>query len=266
MTVRDAAAEMEWSHHTWYRLERGEAPLRLIDAKAVCELLGADPDWTDVVLFLARESKAQGWWQAYGSAVPEWFDLYLGMEAAAERLRQYEPMLIPGLLQQASYAEAIYRTRPGVTDDHVRRAVDVRMKRQDLLSRKRPDPPMLDVIVDEAVLRRRIPDAVAWRAQLAHLLDVSQRKRFSLRVVPATTGPHRVFIAGAFVILDFPPIPRVKRKEPTTVYSESLTGALYLELEEEVAQYEQAWSQLETIALDTPQSRDLINKIIEEAR
>lgn len=77
------------------------------DVEALCRLHQADTEVTEALASLARQSKADGWWQAYGQGVPEWFDLYVGMEAAASRLRVFEPAIIHGLLQSPRYMQSI---------------------------------------------------------------------------------------------------------------------------------------------------------------
>lgn len=90
---------IEVGRNKLYRMENGEAPVRLIEAEKLCSLYRVTPELTEVIIALSGETKAKGWWHAYGDAVPTWFELYVGMEGAASRLRQFEPQLIPGLLQ-----------------------------------------------------------------------------------------------------------------------------------------------------------------------
>ena len=99
--------------------------------------------------------------------------------------------------------------------------------------------------------------------QLRHLLDMSRLPNVSIRIVSLAAGLHFGAVAGAFVLLDFPPGKRIE-PEPSVVYSESLTGALYLDRKEELAAYERVWASLDALALDEQQSRRLIHKIIEE--
>ncbi|MEV4467382.1 Scr1 family TA system antitoxin-like transcriptional regulator [Micromonospora echinofusca] len=99
--------------------------------------------------------------------------------------------------------------------------------------------------------------------QLQHLLDVSRLPHVSVRVVPLAAGLHHGAVAGAFVVLDFPLGNRVE-PAPPVVYSESLTGALYLDRKDELSAYEEIWASLGWLALDEEQSRHLIGKIKQE--
>jgi hypothetical protein len=259
-----AAEELEFSRARMYRVEGGEVSLRRVDVLAMCRFYSANDQISEVLVGLARESKAKGWWHAYGDVVPGWFELYVGMETAASRLRQYEPGLIPGLLQTPEYAEAVFRTWPDMDETAVQQAVAVRLERQQLLIRRRPKPPVLDVILDEGVLRRTISNVDGMQRQLALLANISQKPGISVRVLPASAGPHRASTTGSFVILDFPVV-GTTGPEPTTIYSESLTGALYLDKPREVELYDDVWRTLEQVALDRRESDDLIATIIKES-
>jgi hypothetical protein len=84
-----------------------------------------------------------------------------------------------------------------------------------------------------------------------------------VRVLPLSVGPHRASGSGAFTILEFPSVDGEKA-EPPTIYSESLTGALYLDKPRELTTYEEVWASLDDHALNEQQSGDVIRKIIGE--
>ncbi|MGC4804166.1 helix-turn-helix domain-containing protein [Micromonospora sp. DT233] len=256
MTVKAAADALEWSTPKMWRIETGATSMRSLDVEAMCRLYGASPEITEALMGLAKETKARGWWHSYGDAIPEWFELYVGLEAGASRLRKYEPLLIPGLLQTKAYATQVYEVgRPDMTADEVDRGVAVRLGRQALLTRTMPRAPQVDVMLDEAVLRRGV-DA----EQLEHVVTVSRQPNVSVRVIPFGVGLHRAGMAnGAFTILDFD-----RGNEPSVIYSDGLTGALYLDKPAEVAAYEAVWSAIEKKALSEAQSRKLIASVAGE--
>jgi transcriptional regulator with XRE-family HTH domain len=260
ITLMAAAEELEFSRARMYRIENGEVPVRKHDVIAMCTVYRATSRMTEVLIELSQESKAKGWWHAYGNVVPAWFELYVGMEQAASRLRCFAPSIIPGLLQTRDYAEWVFRTWLGADEAAVESAVAVRLERQSLLTRK--PPPVLDVILDEGVLRRAIPDRPAMRRQLSHLINVPSRAK--IRVVPFEAGPHKAAGSGQFTILEFPAVGAAS-PEPTTIYCENLTGALYLDKLAEVEAYESIWVALEATALTPAASDDLINAIIKES-
>ena len=109
LTVRAAAEKLEWSEAKIWRIETGQTSLRSLDVEAVCRIYGAPADLTEALMGLAKETKAKGWWQAYGDVVPEWFDVYIGLEEAASSISTYESELVPGLLQAEEYARTVIK-------------------------------------------------------------------------------------------------------------------------------------------------------------
>ncbi|MEV4350582.1 helix-turn-helix transcriptional regulator [Actinoplanes sp. NPDC049596] len=264
VSLMGAAEELEFSRARMYRIEKGEVAVRKHDVIAMCSVYRATSRMTEVLIGLAHESKAKGWWHAYGDVVPAWFELYVGMEQAAARLRSFAPSVIPGLLQTAEYADWIFRKWIGDDEPAVQNAVAMRLERQSLLTRTHPGAPQLEVFIDEGVLRRTIPDTLGMQRQLAHLVNVSTRSNVGVRVIPFAAGPHKAASSGQFTILEFPAVGTAS-PEPTTIYCENLTGALYLDKLAEVETYESIWGELEAVALSQADSDDLIATIIKES-
>jgi transcriptional regulator with XRE-family HTH domain len=263
ITLDGAAEALQCSRQKVWRIETGLGAVRGLDVRAMCDLYGATPDLTTALTGLATETKAKGWWHSYGDAIPEWFELYVGLESAASRLRGYDESLIPGLLQTPAYARGVFKNRVGMGDDELEQFIKVRLQRQSLLRRRLPKPPELKSVLAEAVLIRPVSGSAVMAEQLNHLLGLAELPNVSIRVLPLAAGPQYGALAGTFMMLDFPLGNRIE-PEPSVVYSESLTGALYLDRPQELAAYENVWSSLDALALDEGQSRGLINKIIEE--
>ncbi|MEV6632314.1 helix-turn-helix transcriptional regulator [Actinoplanes sp. NPDC051470] len=263
LTVTQVVTALEWSKPRLWRYETGQVPIHPNDVEAMCRLYGADTELTNALKTLARETKSKGWWHAY-SDIPEWFELFLGMEAAASRIRQYEAEVIPGLVQAASYAQAatVRCITREPTPEILERGTAVRMQRQQILTRRAPTAPDLEIFLSEAALLRGFT-AEIMIDQLTCLLTLSERPNISIRVVPLAAGPHRAF-HGSFVILDFPEETPVRGPEPTTVYSEHPTGALYLDKPSEVKTYARIWADLGSVALDQPRSYQLIQQKAKE--
>ena len=137
------------------------------------------------------------------------------------------------------------------------------MERKRLLTRARPKAPNLEIMLDEAVLHRQVPDREAMRAQLAHLVNNARVTGVRVRVLPSNAGAF-ASVAGSFVIMEFPPV-GTRQTEPPTVYIEGLTGALYLDKPAEVATYADQWEMLSERALSTRESEDLIAMVIKES-
>ncbi|MET8043586.1 helix-turn-helix transcriptional regulator [Micromonospora sp. NPDC005215] len=260
LSLEAAGEALEWSRSTMYRIEGGGSAVKARDVTAMCALYGMSPEMTSALIALAAETKANGWWHAYGDTLPAWFELYVGMESAASRLRHWEPDSLPGLLQTKEYAEHLLRSHPELAEGEVGRLVELRMERQKILKRRNPGPPRLEVIVDESVLRRPI---AGMADQLSHLHNQVAAEVATIRIVPRDTPPNYALTGGGFVMLEFPTI-GIRTPEPTTVYSESLTGALYLDKPTEVAAYSVRWRALEGLSLDADRSADLLATIAKE--
>lgn len=259
ISLEMAARELEVSRATMYRIEGGGTAVRKADVVAMCTHYGVPAEMTTALVALAAETKAKGWWHAYGDAIPSWFELYVGLEAAASRLRTYAPEVVPGLLRTEAYAEEALRvTQPALPDEAVRRMVAVTGHRQATLSRRTPPPPKLEVVLNESVLRRSLRDRASMAAQLHHILALTERRTATVRIMPLDAGLHPAVAAGGtFTILTFTPRDSGEA-EPPTVYHEGLTAASYLDKAADVEAYDNAWAGLRGAVLDEADSRALL--------
>jgi transcriptional regulator with XRE-family HTH domain len=264
MTIKLAAAELEWSEPKLWRIETGQTSLRSLDVEAMCRLYGAPADLTEALMGLAKETKARGWWHAYGDVIPDGFDVYIGLEEAAGELDWYESELVPGLLQTEDYARTVITAdNPGVAQDEIDRRVHVRVARQALLSRPAARPE-LRVILNEAILRRPVGGPKVMAQQLTQLAEISELSSVFMRVVPFSAGLHRGVMSGPFVILRFPRNGDGNDSEPPTVYADGFTGALYLDKPAEVDRHAAAFSAIWDVALEERISRTLIQQAAKE--
>ncbi|MGW0433122.1 helix-turn-helix domain-containing protein [Micromonospora sp. NPDC003197] len=262
-TVSDA---LDCTRQKIWRIEQGLGTVRPLDVQTLCDLYNAPPPLTAMLIDLARQGTAKGWWQAYDDIMPEWFEPYVVMESEAARIRFYDGELVHGLLQTPAYmAEVIRIGRPELTDEKRERRMRLRQRRQRLLRRRGLTAPSLEFVLSEAVLRRPLADHVAMVEQLRHLLRLSEQENISIRVLPLWAGPHAASVAGTFALLDFPE-PRMHEREPSVVYQEGPTGALYLDRPQELECYEAIWSGIAAVALDEKESRQLIASFSGEAR
>jgi hypothetical protein len=203
ITVKMAVELLEWSGTKIWRIETGQTSLRSHDVEIMCRIHAAPPETTQALMGLAKETKAKGWWHAYGDVIPENFDIYLGLEEAASQLAWYEPELMPGLLQTKDYARAVIGADLDIDAAEIDRRVQLRIERQALI--RRPTVPLnLRVVLNESILRRPVGGRVVMAAQLNALVDAGELPNVRLRVVPFTAGLHHGLMTGPFVILRFP--------------------------------------------------------------
>ncbi|MEQ4305747.1 helix-turn-helix transcriptional regulator [Plantactinospora sp. B6F1] len=266
LTIKTVSEALEWSMPKIWRIESGATSMRSLDVEAMCRIYGASPEMTKALTGLAKETRARGWWHSYGDTIPGWFEPYTGLEAAASHLRMYEPRFVPGLLQTPAYASEVVRiVNPELGPVERERAVGVELARQEILNGRRRHAPQLDVVLDEAVLRRVAGSGQMMGEQLRHLVAVSQQPNISIRVLSFSAGLYRAERAnGGFAILEFPKDGLGRRIEPSIVYSGGLTGALYLEKPHEVDSHAAVWRDFEEISLTEELSRKLITTVAEE--
>jgi hypothetical protein len=264
MTVKVAAQKLEWSEPKLWRIETGRAALRSLDVEAMCRIYGAPPELTEALMGLAKETKARGWWHAYGDVIPEGFDVYIGLEEAVSELDWYESELVPGLLQTADYARTLIRAYfPDIDDEEVNRRVQVRTARQALL-RRTTAPPQLRVVLNETILRRPVGGQAVMAEQLRQLARAADLPAVFLRVVPFSAGFHDGVLSGPFEILRFPLNSDGQDSEPPTVFADGFTGDLYLDKPAEVDRHAVAFAAIWDAALDEARSRTFIVQAAKE--
>ncbi|GAA3750249.1 helix-turn-helix domain-containing protein [Salinactinospora qingdaonensis] len=187
-----------------------------------------------------------------GNGLASWFRGLASLIQQASELREYNPMLIPGLLQTNDYARTILRAgQPGDTDDEIEEQVAARMSRQSILSSERP--PHLVEILDEAVLRRPVGGREIMAQQLKRLLDAISGSRLTLQVIPLSTE-HHPGLSEAFSLVAVP-----ERGE--ALYMETRMSATAVDEPEVVAAYNRHFGDLRGAALPPAASRELIESI-----
>ncbi|WP_280268543.1 helix-turn-helix domain-containing protein [Nocardia wallacei] len=263
MTIVEIARLIERGASTVQRLETGAADrIRLWDVEAICRVVGADPTITEALKGLAQQGNTKSWYHQYGDLIPANFDVYMGLESSATALTSYQE-LVPGLLQKPDYARTLCRlAHPGESDGEIARRVEMRIRRQILITR-RTRPATIDVILDESALHRVVGGRRIMAAQLRHLADMSTRANVSIQILPHTAGIPLGDLTGPFIILDFStgtdnPV------EPSVVYVEGYRGAMYFEEQRDVRAYRATYEALRSVALTAEASRNLLRKTARE--
>ncbi len=237
---------------TLYRIERAQVRPQRRTVVALLNTYNADGPKREELLELLKQSAEQGWLAAYESELPEPLLHYVSFESEARSIRNYETILIPGLLQVEAYAQATVAQAglpiPDLADADQR--VQMRMQRQEVF--KRADPLKLWAIVDEAAICRMVGGAEVMIEQLGRLLDAGKAAHITVQVVPFVAGAH-AGMPGSFAIIDFP-----DPQDAPIVYSDSMSGDLFLETEVEVRRFSAVFSHLQAAALSPRDSAGLI--------
>jgi transcriptional regulator with XRE-family HTH domain len=255
----EAARVLRVAPATVRRMETAEVTLKIPYVQVLLTTYGVADEEVAAFVALAEEANRPGWWQRYHDVLPDWFSMYVSLEGAARIIRCYEPHFVPGLLQTEDYARAVMQAgtigHGPSGPDLLERHVALRMERQRLL--ERPDPPHLWVVMDETVLMRPVgAGGTVMREQLDRLLEFAERDRVTLQVAEFASGPHPGTYAP-FTLFRFG-----EPELPDMVFTEYLTGALYLDSRTEVSVHLEVLDHMTARAASTQRTR----KILRECR
>jgi transcriptional regulator with XRE-family HTH domain len=184
-------------------------------------------------------------------ALPGWFADWPRKEEQAKILRSFEMVVVPGLLQTEDYARALLTGRIGIGADDIDERVAARLERQAILDRDRPSE--LWVVIDEAVLHRRVGGPHVMREQIDHLIGAARRPSVVIQVIPAAVGVHDGFPGAGFVIADFADAPRV-------AYQDTAVRGQIIEDTDDIAVLMSTWDRLRAETLSRSASLELIEE------
>jgi transcriptional regulator with XRE-family HTH domain len=171
---------------------------------------------------------------------PGWFQGWPGKEAAAVRLRSFQLVVPPGLVQTESYARALISTRVGISTDKTDEEVAARLARQAILDRD--NPPVLWIILDEGVLRRPVGSREVMREQLRHLVEMASRPNIVMQVIPLEAGAHQGLASAGFVIAEFD-------SAPDAGYQDTTVSGQIIEDEDAIRELAHTWEALQRVTL-----------------
>jgi transcriptional regulator with XRE-family HTH domain len=251
LSIEDVTERAMFSATKLSRLETGRVGASPRDIRDLCIVYGiTDAAERDRLMALAREGKQRAWWQQYD--LP--YATYIGLEAEATSISNFDTGIVPGLLQVEDYARAIFAAGdPPLDPGAMEQRVEARIKRQALLARA--DGPLFHYILDEAALRRTVGGPAVMRAQLARIVAVASLPRVTFQLIPLSVGAHPGLDSN-FVILAFN-----KAIVNDVVYVEGAVGNLYMEGAGELERYKRIFSRLQSIALDPEGSAAMVTRI-----
>jgi transcriptional regulator with XRE-family HTH domain len=190
-------------------------------------------------------------------AYPGWFQAWPDHESHARRLRNFELVVVPGLLQTEAYARTVLRTRVGATAEELDEAVAARLERQQILEHQHP--PQLWVLIDEAVLRRPVGGAEVMAEQLEFLASAARRPHIVLQLIPLAAGAHEGMRGGAFVLADF-------EDDPSLGYQDTAVSGQIVEDANQVDALAVTWDTLRLEALPQSASVELVEEVAQRWR
>ena len=246
MTLRDVAGRLGWSPPTLCRIENGTRDTTTEEVAALLVVYKITGARHDRLVRLARTIDQPGWWETSASGLPGQLTALCAFEAEATKITDVGLILIPGKFQTAEYTRAVMETG-GVPPEAIDARVAVRLGRQGILSRRRP--PEVDVIIDEAALRRAMLPPAGMADQLRHLVRLAARPHVTVRVL---RFPRHPAVAGPYLILEFPP------PAQPFVHLEHFKSSLFLDEPEDVGAFQALTATLVELALDPGESREFL--------
>ncbi|GII81982.1 transcriptional regulator [Sphaerisporangium rufum] len=252
LRAEEVARRLGWQASKVTRIERNEWKLPSVgDVLDLLDLYDVtDKTVRDAMIALARQARQRGWWEEYrdvlGGALPEF-------EIEARTIRTFETLLVPGLLQTAAYAGAVFRGGQAIDDELVERRVEARLTRQRIFDSDHP--PTLWAVIDEAALLKHAGGPHTMRAQLEHIIEMARRPKIGVQVLPNAVGAH-ASMSGPFSILEF------TEADPTLVYVETTTGDLFVEGDEAVSRYTLRYDHLRASALSAEASEKYLIDLV----
>ncbi|MCS0638396.1 helix-turn-helix domain-containing protein [Streptomyces sp. LP05-1] len=248
----DVDLKLGFSRSKTSRIELGRTGCKQGDAVALLSLYGVEGDArAEEFLRLVEQSRQPDWWRSFSDVLSDFFAPLVALEGAAATIRTYEPFYVPGLLQTPDYAEAVVTSGPGRLLPHdVRRRVDLRQRRQRRLTE--PDGPRLWAVIDESVLLRTVGGPGVMRAQLEHLITLTERSNVTLQLAPldvtAAIGVGTGVTYLRFALGDL----------KDAIYIEHLTDSTFSQKPQVVEQYRDMLDRLGACALTPRQTTEAL--------
>jgi hypothetical protein len=222
------------------------------DIRDLIRIYEADDDVRQEIEELATRARARPWWRDYGEIFDDDFP---GYENDATLIRVYMPLVLPGLLQTQAYMEALLKTGPR-SPAFRRKAVEARLRRQEILDRTDGTAPRLSAVIAEAALLFRWGMHGDRREQVEHLAQMSRRRNIELRIQRFDDGPP-TGIYSMVNILNFPD------DEPPLVFVENDYAVEEVSKDESVRGYIQSFERAADAALEPSDTTAYLDKLAE---
>jgi len=241
---RELAELLGWSASKISRLLSGKRGASSEDIAAFLAICGITGPKRDALIRLTRDSYEPSWWLEFGERLPSQLTTLSDYEDAAISMTQFEPAIVPGLLQTESYMRVLLTSNPVIPHSEINDRMELRQRRQDIIDGA--NPTRFRFFIDEYVVTRAGAGREIMSEQAHHLLRLMVRPYVTIRVVPEAAG----FYGGRmpFKLMEFTELNPV-------AYVENLNSAAFLEQTETIAGYRRIVADLDRVALDEGRSR-----------
>ncbi|KXK63164.1 XRE family transcriptional regulator [Micromonospora fluostatini] len=255
LTLEAAADEINSTRSTLSRYENAQTLVSPATARALLTLYGVAAEEVAAAVQLAKDARKPGWWVSYSYLLDRRTIDFIALEAEATGIANFEPSVVPGLLQTADYIRAVMLGGPHtLSDEDVEQRVHVRLDRQQRLTGDQP--PILDTIIDEGALLRPVGGQAVMEAQIQHLLKIGELPNITVQVVPLSAGYHRG-TRGSLHILEF-----ADPEDPIIASVETVAGQMILDRPGDLRTCTKIMEHLRSVALSPAASRDQLVRIL----
>ncbi|WP_461028824.1 helix-turn-helix domain-containing protein [Streptomyces sparsus] len=245
LTQEQLAARVCAEYETVASIEQGRRPLKPELAEELDALLD-----TGGALAVALEHLPEM------DKYPVWAAEFVDREREALTLSSFENQVVPGLLQTEAYTRAVFRSRvPALDEDEIEQQVASRMERQEILQRR--VPPSVSFVLSQAVLMDQLGGTEVWREMMRHLRTSCGTPGVTVQIMPFGRHTH-AGLAGPFVLLETP-------DHEHLAYMETQRGSQLVSEPDEVSILARKYAMLRTQALNSEESRDLLDRLLGEA-
>lgn len=248
---------MEWSLSKLIRIENGSVSISANDLRAIlAHYKITDDKRVSDLLAISRVARERSWWSTYRDSVSRELIQVIEYENAAYVTRNFQDLVIPGMLQTVDYMRASTRQlAPQLEDGQVESVIELRLKRQELVNRR--DAPLMFFIMDEAVIRRLVGGNEVMRRQLQRLTEAADLPNVTVEVVPFTAGLFPG-LQAPFVIHEFP-----DAADDDVLYLENPRGdVVSRDNPDEVLIFRENFERLRQASLGPDGTLDFLRKVI----
>jgi|SRR5450755_633904 transcriptional regulator with XRE-family HTH domain len=254
-TAEDIGKALGWSKAKISRYELAQGGLKPDDVARLLECYGVEGSHREQLLALAEEATRKGWWEAYSDVLTEGHLAYIGLEAEATSILEWQINVVPGLLQTERYAREVlagYQEVATISPRAIERRLETRLIRQQRLTRD--EPLEYTALLDESVLHRQRGDGSVMRAQLERLADFSEFPNVTIRIRPLKIS-HGLAL-DSFSIFQFGKAHETMLHD--VVGLEHLVNQLYVDGDTDTHQFRLAFTHLKEESLSPEESRERI--------
>jgi Domain of unknown function (DUF5753)/Helix-turn-helix domain len=223
------------------------------DIRDLLRVYGLDEDESAELEQLAMKARARHWWREYNEVFQNEFP---GFENDSTRVRVFMPLVLPGLLQTRDYLEAVLRGSLR-SPTWQRKAIEARLRRQEILDRTDGTAPYVVAVITEASLMYRWGTVADRRDQILHLVELSKRPNIELRIQRFADGPP-TGMHSMVNIFDF------ADDEPSVVYLETDTTIQEVSNSEEVQTYVEGFGRVRDGALEPGNTTSYLMHLVEQ--